>query len=147
LRQGLATKLAKWPWIQKKAIAIVWKKILSVNEDIDLFLLVGESVATLLWPGVGVKPNTWKKLGLESFGTPENSEDDLEDQTTSHWGVPGVIGRRRGSGLVFFVKLFFHYWMAREGGQGLGFCWYVERRREGEGVGFFWGWFNSFYLK
>jgi hypothetical protein len=22
-------------------------------------------VATLLWPSVGVKPNTWKKLGLE----------------------------------------------------------------------------------
>jgi hypothetical protein len=41
-------------------------------------------VATLLWPSVGVKPNTWKKLGLESFGTPENSEDDLEDQNTSH---------------------------------------------------------------
>ncbi len=58
---NLATKLAKWPRIQKKAIAIIRKKILSVNEDIDLFLLVGESVATLLWPSVGVKPNTWKK--------------------------------------------------------------------------------------
>jgi hypothetical protein len=23
------------------------------------------TVATLLWPSVGVKPNTWKKLGLE----------------------------------------------------------------------------------
>jgi hypothetical protein len=42
------------------------------------------TVATLLWPSVGVKPNTWKKLGLESSGTPENSEDDLEDQNTSH---------------------------------------------------------------
>jgi hypothetical protein len=42
------------------------------------------TVATLLWPSVGVKPNTWKKLGLESFGTSENSEDDLEDQNTSH---------------------------------------------------------------
>jgi hypothetical protein len=41
-------------------------------------------VATLLWPSVGVKPNTWKKLGLESSGTPESSEDDLEDQNTSH---------------------------------------------------------------
>jgi hypothetical protein len=61
LRQGLTTKLAKWPRIQKKAIAIVGKKILSVNEDIDLFLLVGENVVTLLWPSVGVKPNTWKK--------------------------------------------------------------------------------------
>ncbi len=51
------------------------------------------SVATLLWPSVGVKPNTWKKLGLESSGTPKNSEDDLEDQNTSHWGVLGVIGK------------------------------------------------------
>ncbi len=50
-------------------------------------------VATLLWPSVGVKPNTWKKLGLESFGTPKSSEDDLEDQNTSHWGVLGVIGK------------------------------------------------------
>jgi hypothetical protein len=50
-------------------------------------------VVTLLWPSVGVKPNTWKKLGLESSGTPENSEDDLEDQNTSHWGVLGVIGK------------------------------------------------------
>jgi hypothetical protein len=32
-------------------------------------------------------------LGLESSGTPENSEDDLEDQNTSHWGVLGVIGK------------------------------------------------------
>jgi hypothetical protein len=52
-----------------------------------------DAVATLLWPSVGVKPNTWKKLGLESSGTPENSEDDLEDQNTSHWGVLGVIGK------------------------------------------------------
>jgi hypothetical protein len=50
-------------------------------------------VATLLWPSVRVKPNTWKKLGLESSGTPESSEDDLEDQNTSHWGVLGVIGK------------------------------------------------------
>ncbi len=48
-------------------------------------------VATPLWPSVGVKPNTWKKLGLESSGTPEHSEDDLEDQNTSHWVVLGVI--------------------------------------------------------
>ncbi len=34
-----------------------------------------------------------EKLGLESSGTPENSEDDLEDQNTSHWGVLGVIGK------------------------------------------------------
>jgi hypothetical protein len=51
------------------------------------------TVATPLWPSVGVKPNTWKKLGLESFETPENSEDYLEDQNTLHWGVLGVIGK------------------------------------------------------
>jgi hypothetical protein len=42
---------------------------------------------------VGVKPNIWKKLGLESSGIPENSEDDLENQNTWHWGVLGVIGK------------------------------------------------------
>ncbi len=42
---------------------------------------------------MGVKLNTWKKLGLESSETPESSEDDLEDQNTSHWGVLGVIGK------------------------------------------------------
>jgi hypothetical protein len=94
LRQGLATKLAKWPRIQKKAIAIVQrKKILSVNEDIDLFLLVGESVATSLWPSVGVKPNTSKVGDLESSGTPECLEFDNKAQNTSHWGFLGVIGK------------------------------------------------------
>ncbi len=55
------------------------------------FLLVGESVATPLWPSVGVKPNTWKYKDLESFGTPECSELDSKGQNTSHWGVFGVI--------------------------------------------------------
>jgi hypothetical protein len=34
----------------------------NVNEDPCEYM---PSVATLLWPNVGVKPNTWKKLGLE----------------------------------------------------------------------------------
>jgi len=51
------------------------------------------AVTTLLWPSVGVKPNTWKKRRLESSGTPENSGDDLKDQNTSHWDVLGVIGK------------------------------------------------------
>jgi hypothetical protein len=51
----------------------VRRKILSVNEDIDLFLLVGESVATPLWL--------------------ECSELDSKGQNTSHWGVLGVIGK------------------------------------------------------
>jgi hypothetical protein len=55
--------------------------------DSSYSMLLGRPcVATLLWPSVGMEPNTWKKLGLESSGTPENSEDDLEDQNTSHWG-------------------------------------------------------------
>ncbi len=60
-------RVGKWPRIQNEAIAIVRRKILSVNEDIDLFLLVGESVATPLQPSVGVKPNTWKSWRLGVF--------------------------------------------------------------------------------
>jgi hypothetical protein len=52
-----------------------------------------QSVATPLWPSVGVKPNTWKSWELESSGTPECSEVDSKGQNTSHWGVPGVIGK------------------------------------------------------
>jgi hypothetical protein len=50
-------------------------------------------VAPLLWPSVGVKPNTWKSRELESSGTPECSELDSKGQNTSHWGVLGVIGK------------------------------------------------------
>ncbi len=50
-------------------------------------------VATLLWPSVGVKPNTWKSWDLESSGTPECSELDSKRQNSSHWGVLGVIGK------------------------------------------------------
>jgi hypothetical protein len=48
-------------------------------------------VAPLLWPNVGVKPNTWKSWDLESSETPECSELDNKRQNTSHWGVLGVI--------------------------------------------------------
>jgi hypothetical protein len=48
-------------------------------------------VAPLLWPSVGVKPNTWKSRELESSGTPECSELDSKGQNTLHWGVLGVI--------------------------------------------------------
>jgi hypothetical protein len=51
------------------------------------------SVATLTWPSVGVKPNTWKSWDLESSGTPECLELDSKAQNTSHWGVLGVIGK------------------------------------------------------
>jgi hypothetical protein len=52
---------------------------------------MSQSVAPLLCPSVGVKPNTWKSWELESFGTPECSELDNKGQNTSHWGVLGVI--------------------------------------------------------
>jgi hypothetical protein len=52
---------------------------------------LGVSVATLTWPSVGVKPNTWKSWDLESSGTPECLVLDSKGQNTSHWGVLGVI--------------------------------------------------------
>jgi hypothetical protein len=48
-------------------------------------------VAPLLWPSVGVNPNTWKSWELESSGTSECSELDNKAQNTSHWNVLGVI--------------------------------------------------------
>jgi hypothetical protein len=51
------------------------------------------TVATLLWPSVGVKPNTPKVGDLESSGTPERLGFDSKAQNTSHWGILGVIGK------------------------------------------------------
>jgi hypothetical protein len=51
------------------------------------------TVATLLWPSVGVKPNTWKSWDLESSRTPECLELDNKTQNTWNWGVLGVIGK------------------------------------------------------
>jgi hypothetical protein len=53
----------------------------------------GMSVATPLWPSVGVKPNTSKVGDLESSKTPECLEFNRKAQNTSHWGVLGVIGK------------------------------------------------------
>jgi hypothetical protein len=53
----------------------------------------GLFVAPLLWPSVGVKPNTWKSRELESSGTPECSELDSKAQNTSSWGVFVIIGK------------------------------------------------------
>jgi len=50
-------------------------------------------VTTLLWPSVGVKPNTPKVGDLKSSGTPECSEFDSKAQNISPWGVLGVIGK------------------------------------------------------
>jgi hypothetical protein len=52
-----------------------------------------ESVATPLWPSVGVNPNTPKVGDLESSGTPECLGFDSKAQNTLHWGVLGVIGK------------------------------------------------------
>ncbi len=57
------------------------------------FLLVGESVATPLWPSVGVKPNTPKVGDLESSRILECLEFDRKAQNTLHWGVLGVIAK------------------------------------------------------
>jgi hypothetical protein len=54
---------------------------------------VEQIVAPLLWPSVGVKPNTWKSRELESSRTLECLELDSKGQNTSHWGVFGVIGK------------------------------------------------------
>jgi hypothetical protein len=50
------------------------------------------NVATPLWPSVGVKLDTPKVGDLESSGTPECLEFNSKAQSTSHWGVFGVIG-------------------------------------------------------
>jgi hypothetical protein len=50
-------------------------------------------VAPLLWPSVGVKPNTWKSWDSESSRTPECLELDRKGQNTSHWGVLSVVGK------------------------------------------------------
>jgi hypothetical protein len=79
-----AAKVGKWPRIRKKAIAIVCGKILSVNEDIDLFLLVGESVVTPLWDKCEDETHTPKSGKLESSETPKNSELEFKGQNTLH---------------------------------------------------------------
>ncbi len=58
-----------------------------------IFSLQTWDVAPLLWPSVGVKPNTWKSRELETSGTPECSELDSKAQNTSPWDVLGDIGK------------------------------------------------------
>jgi hypothetical protein len=62
-----------------------------VKMDISSLEFKCLTVATLLWPSVGVKPNTWKSEDLESSGTPECLDLNSKAQNTSHWGVLGVI--------------------------------------------------------
>jgi hypothetical protein len=66
--------------------------MLFFHPNVALWLMF-TTVAPLLWPSVGVNPNTWKSWELESSGTPECLELDSKGQNTSHWGVLGVIGK------------------------------------------------------
>ncbi len=63
------------------------KKFLIVNEDINLFLLVGESVATPLWRKCEVTTHTPEIGSWESSGTPKNSGLDCRGRNTLHWDV------------------------------------------------------------
>jgi hypothetical protein len=51
----------------------LWKCIIVTQWELKLKCFI-YNVAPLLWPSVGVKPNTWKSRELESSGTPECSE-------------------------------------------------------------------------
>jgi hypothetical protein len=50
-------------------------------------------VTTLLWPSVGVKPNTWKKWGFGVLRDSRMFRVRQQGQNTSHWGVLVVIGK------------------------------------------------------
>ncbi len=50
---------------------------------------------------------------------------------------PFDMWKEEGKGVFFFLKLFFHCLMAREGGSWVFFNIYVEGEWEGEGVEFF----------
>jgi len=51
------------------------------------------TVATLLWPSVGVKPNTWKKWGFGVLRDSRMFRARQKGPNTSHWDVLGVIGK------------------------------------------------------
>ncbi len=66
----------------------------NIQHPISFFTLFQlQNVAPLLWPSVGVNPNTWKNWELESSGTPECSELNSKGQNTLHWHVLGFIGK------------------------------------------------------
>jgi hypothetical protein len=65
----------------------VRRKILSVNEDIDLFLLVGESVATPLWPSVGGEAQHLEKLEVGSLPGLPNVQSSTARGKTPRIGV------------------------------------------------------------
>jgi len=82
----------------KRALGMLFLNIMllaprNVVVNVIRCMLKCGAVATLLWPSVGVKPNTWKSWDMESSGTPECLELDRKGQNTSHWSVLGVIGK------------------------------------------------------
>ncbi len=52
-----------------------------------------QSVATPLWPNVGVKPNTWKSWRLGVFRDSRMFRARQQGANTLHSGVLGVIGK------------------------------------------------------
>jgi hypothetical protein len=56
-------------------------------------LYYSHDVATPLWRECEVATHTPENGSLESFGTPEKSEDDCRGQNTLHWGVLYTIGK------------------------------------------------------
>jgi hypothetical protein len=54
---------------------------------------ISNLVATPLWGKCEVATHTLENGSLESFGTPENSDDDCRGQNTSHWGVFYTVGK------------------------------------------------------
>jgi hypothetical protein len=66
----------------KRSVAL--KQHHGKNQDYSLKSNGTQTVATPLWPSVGVKPNTPKVGDLESSGTPECLELDSKAQNTSH---------------------------------------------------------------
>jgi hypothetical protein len=55
--------------------------------------LMSPTVATPLWAKCEGEAHTPKSGNLESTGTPENSEDDLRGQISSHRCALGIIGK------------------------------------------------------
>jgi len=68
-------QLTTFCWQKEETLKMLYKRLLKLKDDT-------QSVATPLWPSVGVKPNT-----------PECLEFNSKGQNTSHSGVFGVVGK------------------------------------------------------
>jgi hypothetical protein len=100
---GVPRQKTIWmPFSRSGAKYTIWGKVVVSPESEPwwilwvrgcMWLVLAPSVATPLWPSVGLKPNTSKVGDLESPGTPECLELDRKAQNTLHWAVLGVIGK------------------------------------------------------